>query len=300
MPVWKQSSKELHFKPVANQIREENVLVFTGKGMFTSRLVEKLREFNKNIITVFKGDEYRELKDGICIIRADAQSDYAELLKTLSGMGKRPARIIHLLGIDDHGNAQPNSGEELFYSLLHLAQAVGSEGVNTPLMVKVLLNGSQKVFSPKELNPQKALHLGPCKVIPVEYPYIKMNSVDFVLPDLDSEEEQDVIEQLAAEVFAQNEDEFVAYRGTTRFEQDFDKIQIPEESESIATLKEEGVYLVTGGLGGMGLVMAEYLARKVRAKLVLVGRSQFPQEEEWDRWISENGLKTKHPKLYKD
>ncbi len=293
MPVWKQSSKDFHLKPVTKQISEENVLVFAGKGMFTSRLVEKLREFNKNIITVFKGDEYRELKDDICIIRADVKNDYEELLKTLSGMGKRPARIVHLLGIDDPGNAQPDSGEELFYSLLYLAQAVGSEGVNTPLTVKVLLNGSQKVFSPKELNPQKALHSGPCKVIPVEYPYIKMNSVDFILPDQDSEEEQDLIEQLAVEVFARCEDEIVAYRGTTRFEQDFDKIQISEESESNVPLKEEGVYLVTGGLGGMGLVMAEYLARKVRAKLVLVGRSQFPQEEEWDRWISENGLKDK-------
>jgi len=35
----------------------------------------------------------------------------------------------------------------------------------------------------------------------------------------------------------------------------------------------KGVYLITGGLGRVGLLVAEHLARRVRAKLVLTGRS---------------------------
>ncbi|MEO8382098.1 MAG: SDR family NAD(P)-dependent oxidoreductase [Acidobacteriota bacterium] len=38
-------------------------------------------------------------------------------------------------------------------------------------------------------------------------------------------------------------------------------------------LRQQGVYLITGGLGGLGLIFAEYLARQFQAKLVLVGRS---------------------------
>jgi NAD(P)-dependent dehydrogenase (short-subunit alcohol dehydrogenase family)/acyl carrier protein len=45
------------------------------------------------------------------------------------------------------------------------------------------------------------------------------------------------------------------------------------------------VYLITGGLGGIGLVLAEYLARVVRAKLVLVGRSALPMREAWAEWL---------------
>ena len=37
--------------------------------------------------------------------------------------------------------------------------------------------------------------------------------------------------------------------------------------------KEGGVYLITGGAGGLGMVFAEHLARSCKAKLVLVGRS---------------------------
>jgi len=51
-------------------------------------------------------------------------------------------------------------------------------------------------------------------------------------------------------------------------------------------LRSEGVYLVTGGLGGIGLELAEYLARTVKAKLVLIGRSAFPERATWDTHLS--------------
>ena len=38
-----------------------------------------------------------------------------------------------------------------------------------------------------------------------------------------------------------------------------------------------GVYLITGGLGNIGLEFAEALAERVQAKLVLIGRSEFPE-----------------------
>jgi acyl transferase domain-containing protein/NADP-dependent 3-hydroxy acid dehydrogenase YdfG len=46
-----------------------------------------------------------------------------------------------------------------------------------------------------------------------------------------------------------------------------------QKSHGPLPLKEGGVYLLTGGLGGLGLIFAEYLAKNLRAKLVLVGRS---------------------------
>jgi NAD(P)-dependent dehydrogenase (short-subunit alcohol dehydrogenase family)/acyl carrier protein len=44
------------------------------------------------------------------------------------------------------------------------------------------------------------------------------------------------------------------------------------------------VYLVTGGLGNVGLTLAGRLTALVQARLALVGRSSFPAREEWDAW----------------
>ncbi|HXB22877.1 MAG TPA: SDR family NAD(P)-dependent oxidoreductase, partial [Candidatus Solibacter sp.] len=54
-------------------------------------------------------------------------------------------------------------------------------------------------------------------------------------------------------------------------------------------LREKGVYLITGGLGGIGLTVAEELARQCQAKLILTGRSEFPQRADWDEWIIAHG-----------
>ncbi|MEM7129201.1 MAG: SDR family NAD(P)-dependent oxidoreductase, partial [Chloroflexota bacterium] len=50
-------------------------------------------------------------------------------------------------------------------------------------------------------------------------------------------------------------------------------------------LRTGGVYLITGGLGGIGLTLAAHLARHCQPKLILVGRSPLPDRREWNKWL---------------
>ncbi|MFC2146280.1 amino acid adenylation domain-containing protein, partial [Acidobacteriota bacterium] len=56
-----------------------------------------------------------------------------------------------------------------------------------------------------------------------------------------------------------------------------------------APLREGGIYLVTGGLGKIGLQLAYYLARDFHARLVLTGRSDFPPRRQWGQRLAETG-----------
>ena len=60
-----------------------------------------------------------------------------------------------------------------------------------------------------------------------------------------------------------------------------------ECAPSRSRLKEKGVYWITGGLGGIGLVIAEHLARTVHARLVLTGRTSLPPSTEWDAILAQ-------------
>jgi polyketide synthase PksN len=51
-------------------------------------------------------------------------------------------------------------------------------------------------------------------------------------------------------------------------------------SSQDASIREKGVYLITGGAGGLGLIFAQFLAKEYRAKLVLTGRSTLTPERE--------------------
>ncbi len=55
-----------------------------------------------------------------------------------------------------------------------------------------------------------------------------------------------------------------------------------EQAEPIA-VHEDGAYVITGGLGGLGLSACSFLADRARANVVLVGRSALPPAAHWER-----------------
>src|SRR5262249_10426831 len=73
---------------------------------------------------------------------------------------------------------------------------------------------------------------------------------------------------------------------------DFEPVRIQTPPDPASLLREGGVYLITGGMGGVGLSLAECLAETGKAKLVLVSRSVFPPREEWDERLTRPGNET--------
>ena len=91
---------------------------------------------------------------------------------------------------------------------------------------------------------------------------------------------------LAAEIESDAAEPVVAYRDGTRFVERFE----PCRWEGDAPLRKHGVYLITGGLGGIGRVLAEHLARQYQARLVLVGRSSLtPDKQDFARRLETLG-----------
>jgi hypothetical protein len=142
------------------------------------------------------------------------------------------------------------------------------------------------VTGDEELFPEQVTVLGPCKVIPQEYPNITCRTVDIVIPPTPkTAPEEKLIDQVFAEFIAKSPDLCIAYRGKHRWLQTFEAVRLEEATVGKTRLREGGVYLILGGLGGIGGALAEYLAEAVRAKLILIGRSNIPDREEWEQWL---------------
>ncbi len=155
-----------------------------------------------------------------------------------------------------------------------------------------MTSGAQEVTGEEELIPERATVLGAAKVIPRELPKIKPRSVDVpaALPAAPARLAalvDGVLGELGGGIGARL-DPVVACRGTHRWVQVFEQARLEAEAGT-ARLRDQGVYLVTGGLGGIGLAVAEHLASKYRAKLILTGRSGLPARDQWDGWLSAHG-----------
>jgi NAD(P)-dependent dehydrogenase (short-subunit alcohol dehydrogenase family) len=118
-------------------------------------------------------------------------------------------------------------------------------------------------------------------VIPLEYPRVRARCVDITqAANLDG---------LLAEIEHARADRLVALRGRHRFLPVFDAVRLDAAPAPHPRLREGGVYVITGGFGGMGLSLAAYLARAARARLVLLGRSGPPPREAWTRHLEGEG-----------
>ena len=76
-------------------------------------------------------------------------------------------------------------------------------------------------------------------------------------------------------------DPVIAYRGRQRWVQTFEAMRIDKARGATPRLREGGVYLITGGLGQIGFLLAQALAEQARARLVLTGRRRLPARDEW-------------------
>ena len=267
-------------------------LVFSDTCGLGAQIVKRLEHQAHHVITVISGDRFRRANDDVYIVNPHQRDDYDTLLKELLTQKKIPKTILHLWNVTPSEPTQTGSAgferfQELgFYSLLFLAQALGKQNIMTPLRIGVVSNHLQEVTGEEVLCPEKATLLGPCKVIPQEYPNISCLSIDLVLPQSGTWQNAKVIDQLIAElVVAKPSDVVIAYRGQHRWVQTFEAVYLDDKAESATRLQRGGAYLITGGLGRIGLVLAEHLARTVRAQLILVGRSAFPERNTWEQWL---------------
>ena len=291
IPVWKQTAL---LKPPKTDEQEHHphcCLVFVDECGLGSELVKRLEQDGQDVISVKVGQEFHRDGDGVYTIDPRAPEDYNALLRELRAVNKTAKTIAHLWSVTENGRTQAGSKffEESqalgFYSLLFLAQALGKQNMTGALQIGVVTNNMQKVADEVMACPEKATIMGPCKVIPQEYPGIACRSIDIIVPEAAASLETELIDQLIAELTSKAPDLVVAYRKDQRWIQTFEPVQLDGALEGKERLRERGVYLISGGWGGMGLELAEYLARTVRARLILVGRSALPERNEWERWL---------------
>ena len=297
-PVWKQAISfaigQSPNAPVAVKLESKKYwLVFADACQVGSQIAQHLKLSNQDVITVVSGEQFSKLGEGKYTINPQQPNDYDALLKELQRLGQVPDEIAHLWSLTP--NEQRQSGIEFFencqnlgfYSLLFLAQALNKQNVTSPINILVVTNDIYDITGIERLTPEKATVLGMCKVIPQEFSNITCRSIDVVIPASGTSHENKLIDQLMAELTANSSESVVAYRGHHRWVQTFEPVHLDEKADGSKTrLSEGGVYLITGGLGGIGLELAQYLAQTVRAKLILIGRSAFPSRDEWETWLT--------------
>ncbi len=288
VPTWKQTLPPSR----AEESGTTRWLLFIDDCGIGASVAQRLERDGHGVVVVRAGDRFE--RDGITAftIRPSASEDYDALFAALRAQGGVPGRIVHLWAVTASEPlptvlaAYDSTQATTFHALLCLAQALGKEDLAGLCKLDVVSNGMQQVAGELLRYPEKATLLGPCRVIGQEFPNVVCRSVDVGVPEWGARQPESVIDQLLAELRSASTDPIVAYRGHRRFVQDFEAAPLASPAGRPARVRDGGVYLITGGLGGIGLVVAEHLAREARSRLVLVGRTAVPSRDEWGAWLA--------------
>lgn len=305
--------------PAGDPIEPCRWLVFKDGAGVADELVRRLTDAGHEVATVVEGDGFARLSARSFALAPEVgRSGYDEALAALVEDEFVPDRVLHMWSLTTDKRVRPGSSwfhhmqERGFLSLVHLAQAMGDLVPDAAQHWSVITNGAQAVAGTVD-HPEKATLLGPAAVIPHEFSGIDVSVIDV---DIEQAGEQTatakaaaMAEQLLAkaqgktvaaasdvadlaalvgrDIIVAEPDPFVGYRAGRRYVRSYDRANL--ESTAQGRLKDGGVYVVTGGLGGLGMSLADRLARTWNAKLVLVGRSAVPERSAWEAWLAEHG-----------
>lgn len=271
-------------KPVAKNARKahtKTALVIGNEKGISSDIVESLKEKGLKVYTSQIGN-VNGIYDGnrFCIL--NNQKSYEELMAAL---GTQPSYIIHLLTAENTDN--PSTIKELndsmqlgVYSLYYLVRALLSQKIVDTELILISKFANNVTGNEEKIQPHHTAFLALGKVIGKEYPGIKCRCIDIDY-EIDASD-------IMTEIESEDDSHTVSYRNGIRYIEEFRVMDLQKQVKEIIKVRNEGVYVITGGTGGIGLEFAQYLALRNKTNICLISRGKLPKTEEWNSILEKN------------
>ncbi|MCB8984308.1 MAG: SDR family NAD(P)-dependent oxidoreductase [Ardenticatenaceae bacterium] len=256
-------------------------IIFSDAGGVGTAVAERVKAAGETAVLVTPGRAYEQIGESDYCLDPARPDEYTQLLNALNAGTYRGILYLWPLDLPVLGEME---GQDLtavpastVQSALFLAQAVGRLGGKRPSLWLVTQNAQPVENVP---NPLCAPLWGLGRVLALEHPDWWGGSVD-----LDAAPADLNAELLWQEMQHPDGEDQIAWRGAARLVPRLGR----ERQHFIPTaVAADGSYLVTGGLGGLGVEVAAWLAAQGARHLVLTSRSGLPPRAAWAGLLPES------------
>ena len=271
---------EIQWKPLARSnsntnTERSNWLILADSFGVGEKLGQKLQKEGHAYSLVYRGQSYEKQTAGTYQINPQIAEDFEKLYQEIEKSSETPiTKLIHLWSLDAPESkdltVETLKESQLWGcgSVVHLLQTLVKNSSSPQLWL--VTRGSQSVLSKTE-NDMAGLATSPLwglgRVACLEHPQLWGGLVDLdpQAPTVDE------VEMLWKLLVNEQEEDNLALRGEKTYVARLVKQERPEFTQPVS-LSSEGSYLITGGLGALGLHSAEWLVSKGAKNIVLTGR----------------------------
>jgi acyl transferase domain-containing protein/NAD(P)-dependent dehydrogenase (short-subunit alcohol dehydrogenase family)/acyl carrier protein len=301
IPSWKRSTLSSMTHSQEESKKAQRWLIFMDETGIADQFIHRLREEypNSDVTCVRFGAEFNHLSENTFTIRPEQPDDFDQVFAYLIKADRTPDQILYysLLFDDASENCEfltPEKSELIqtygFFSLLYISRALFHNTIEHSVSLSVISDKHFAVIGDETICPDKMTAQAIVMVLPTELRTVRTRIIDIAKEPASGKFSQRDLNGVYNEILLDRGDKLIlAYRHGSRWQLDSEKISLEEVDRTPHRLRTKGVYLVTGGLGGIGLTIARYLAESFQAHLVLVGRQGLPPRAEWGSWINTHG-----------
>jgi acyl transferase domain-containing protein len=258
-------------------------IVLADRTPLAEAVVEMLREAGATPILAEAGTSYERLDAARFRMRPDDPEDVETLLAEIGPHGPVAGALV-LLDAAPPDAAFASSPTRGYAALVNLAAGLEAHGDGAPISMIVVTCGAQSVLDEPVIQPDAALLVGPVIVLPTEMPSIRIRSVDVEAGDAELGIPA-IASMLVAEAASDAAANFSAWRKGRRWLRRYQQLTLPDTAK--LPVRKGGAYLITGGLGGIGLALAAWLAKAASGRLLLTSRRSLPPREVWEALLAE-------------
>jgi acyl transferase domain-containing protein/acyl carrier protein len=250
-------------------------LLFADQGGIAATLSGLLESQGETCIMVFPDETYEVSEEGHYRINPARAEDFQQLFNEVLRTDNAPLRgVVHLWGLDSPSSeamtatSLKNAQDLGCRSMLHLVQGLIQDQRSVSPRLWLVTRGTQPVGSPASSAVAHSTLWGLGRAIALEYPEIWGGMVD-----LEAGNSSEEASMLLAEIWQPDGEDHLAFRSGQRYVARLVKRSHTDKPAEALSLRCEGTYLITGGLGGLGLKLAGWMVEQGARHLVLVGRS---------------------------
>src|SRR5262245_49421340 len=233
------------------------------------------------VILVRPGEGFQDLGEESYTINPRDKDNFARLFDVLIEKQCAVENVcfawpVHEVDLRDEKRVN-ESLERGVYSFLFVCQSLIERKLDSLVQLLYLYSGSDDAAQPHN----EAMS-GFVNSLRLEHPRLLCKTLEVRQARAGHEQ---ILDAVSAELRARTPDATaVRYKAQERYTRKLTAFNLEEAASSpppqCAGIKEKGVYLITGGAGGLGLIFAEFLAKEYKARLVLTGRSKLSAERE--------------------
>lgn len=279
------------YLPTVTTVENALIIVFRSDAEVDEQIFQQLQDSNNKVFQIFSSDEYSHHGDRFQL-NFSSMSDYEKFFEEVSKHATDIATVYLVNCLPLFYAAQCSQAEfnavqsNCLNSMIYAIQAYEKSFKGMPLKISLLTSNLIDTNGNEAINPNLSPLYAVAKVFPKEYGNVAAQIVDIAINDNSVSKDLDlIINQIFKPAYSEEE---LAIRNTRVWYRDYQAVKLPAINQHCLAKYQQPVILITGGLGQLGMDIADYFSKFKNIRIALLTRSKFLDADKWQQWLADH------------